>query len=124
MSRTSEHHEKLDENGEGKCSAPVWCMGSPSGFCDKPAYGERPEPEYYWCDAYSGERRRSDGKYDGYVPGLACPNHGGPRSRVFKDGSAWCAVLPDFVNTQESPCGFGDTPEEARANLEKAVAHA
>ena len=62
---------------------------------------------------------RCDGRYSGYVPRLACPRHGGPDSRVFKDGSAWCAVYSDFINLQESPAGFGDTPEEARAALEK-----
>ena len=29
------------------------------------------------------------------------------------DGSAWCAKFADFINLMESPCGFGDTPEEA-----------
>jgi hypothetical protein len=37
--------------------------------------------------------------------------------RTFQDGDKWCAVYPDFVNVQESPCGFGDTPEEARSAL-------
>ena len=30
-----------------------------------------------------------------------------------RDDSAWCAHLSDFVNVQESPCGFGATPSEA-----------
>jgi hypothetical protein len=32
---------------------------------------------------------------------------------VKKDGNAWCAFYDDFVNLQESPAGFGDTPQEA-----------
>lgn len=32
---------------------------------------------------------------------------------LFKDGNAWCAVGPNFVNLQESDAGFGDTPERA-----------
>ncbi len=76
MARTSEHHKKLNEQGEGKCSVPMWMNGCPAGFCDEPAYGERPEGETF--RNRSGEIRRLDGKYDGYVPGLACPGHGGP----------------------------------------------
>jgi hypothetical protein len=37
------------------------------------------------------------------------------------DGNAWCAVQSDFVNLQESPAGFGATPEEARAALAKEI---
>jgi hypothetical protein len=40
------------------------------------------------------------------------------RTRVFKDGDQWCAVYSGFVNLQESPAGFGNTPEEARRALE------
>jgi len=37
---------------------------------------------------------------------------------VFKDGNKWSAVMSDsFENLQKSPCGFGDTPQEAVANL-------
>lgn len=61
MSTLSEHHKKLNERGEGKCSVPMWCGGLPDGFCDKPAYSER----------------QKGSNYDGYVPALACPAHGG-----------------------------------------------
>lgn len=116
--RTSDHHQHLDANGVGKCSVPMWSGGGPAGFCDADAYGKR-EPTSWWRDAWTGELKPMDGRYSGYVPGLACPNHGGPRTRVFMDGNAWCAVHPDFINLQESPAGFGDTPEEARAALAK-----
>lgn len=32
---------------------------------------------------------------------------------VIKDGDAWCAHGPDFINLQESHAGFGDTPKDA-----------
>lgn len=44
---------------------PMWSFGCPAGFCEEPAYG-LPLP-------------RSTGRYDGYVPALACPVHGGPK---------------------------------------------
>jgi len=110
------NRRSLNEHGVGRCSVPMWCGGLPAGFCDRDAYGERP-PGAMWRDAYTGERHRRDGRYNGYVPGLACPIHGGPPSRVFMDGDAWCAVFPDFVNLQESPAGFGETPEAARKAL-------
>lgn len=66
-----------------------------------------------------GEEHRWDGLYNGYVPGLACYAHGGPKTRVFKEGNMWCAVHKDFTNLQESPAGFGLTPELARTELEQ-----
>ena len=65
MSRLMTHHEELT-NGVGKCSVPMWCSGMPSGFCNEPAYGKRTE---------EGKAR-----YDGYVTGLACYGHGGPKN--------------------------------------------
>lgn len=109
--RMSKHHETLDEYGEGKCSVPMWSGGCPAGFCDKPAYGTRPPGVVR--RRWDGFEYRDDGLYPGYVPALACPDHGGPSIRTFKDGNAWAAVHPDFRNLQESPAGFGDTPEEA-----------
>jgi hypothetical protein len=32
---------------------------------------------------------------------------------LFRDGDAWCAVGPDFVDLQRSPAGFGATQQEA-----------
>ena len=40
-----------------------------------------------------------------------------PLPRCFRDGDQWCAVGPGFVNLQESPAGFGDTPIQARRAL-------
>ena len=80
MARLSEHHQKLNENGVGKCSVPMWSgFGMPDGFCDEEAYGNPPETEYY--RRYDGTLIRKDGRYSGYVPALACPNHGGPEKK-------------------------------------------
>jgi hypothetical protein len=115
--RARRNHDHLDENGIGCCSVPMWQMGMEC-FCDEPAYGVRPpNTEGSWTNAYTGEVMRHDGRYNGYVPGLACYAHGGPRARVFKDGVMYCAVYKDFVNVQESPAGFGETPELAQAAL-------
>jgi hypothetical protein len=32
---------------------------------------------------------------------------------VYLDGNAWCATGEGFTNIQESPCGFGRSPQEA-----------
>lgn len=42
--------------------------------------------------------------------------------QVFIDGDMWCAVNDDFVNIQESDCGFGKTPNLAVINLRQCVA--
>lgn len=55
----------------------MWCGGLPSGFCDKPAYGVPVK-----CKMFrdrDNHLRRTDGKYNGYVPGLACTGHSGPK---------------------------------------------
>lgn len=78
MARTSEHHHKLTD-GVGKCSVPMWMGGLPADFCDRAAYGERPPGEEF-RNGWTGELIRFDGRYNGYVPGLACPAHGGPEN--------------------------------------------
>lgn len=79
MATCSEHHFKLNDQGVGKCSVPMWQGGCPAGFCDKDAFGERP-PSKQFRDANTGELFRADLRYNGYVPGLACPIHGGPNA--------------------------------------------
>lgn len=37
--------------------------------------------------------------------------------QVYLDGDKWCAVGKDFINIQESSCGFGDTPRDAVNDL-------
>ncbi len=36
----------------------------------------------------------------------------------------WCAVMPDFINLQESPAGFDGNAIRAVANLRAAIAKA
>lgn len=115
MAVCSNHHLEL-RDGIGKCSVPMWSNGSPSGFCDRPAFGERPASRQFW--SYSQQRSvREDGRYDGHVPGLACAAHGGPKLVTLKDGNAWMAALPGFTNIQESETGWGDTEDAAVADL-------
>jgi hypothetical protein len=61
MATLSENHKTLNEIGGGKCSVPMWCGGLPDGFCGRPAYS----------------LRQKESNYNGYVPALACPAHGG-----------------------------------------------
>lgn len=95
MARTLKHHHELT-NGVGKCSVPMWSMGYPAGFCDLPAYGKRPDGQQFRV-AWSGELKRFDGKYNGYVPGLACVAHGGPEPRHFGDPCIHCGIPHDDV---------------------------
>lgn len=93
-------------------------MGGPAGFCDKPAYGFHIEGEKF-RDGWTGQTLRVDGKWNGYVSGPCCPQHGGPEEtgpRVYQDGYSergkpmWCAVYEDFENLQESPAEFHENP--------------
>ncbi len=79
MATMSKHHQELTD-GVGKCSVPMWMNGLPAGFCDEPAYGVPPKTEYYRDS--QGHMARVDGKYHGYVPGLACRGHGGPENNI------------------------------------------
>jgi hypothetical protein len=79
MSAMSRLHQEVGVDGVGKCSVPMWMNGMDAGFCDKPAYGNRPDGET--LTRWDGEQYRADGRYAGYVPGLACAAHGGPKNR-------------------------------------------
>lgn len=37
--------------------------------------------------------------------------------RIYRDGNMWCATFGDFINSQESPAGFGVTIIEAITSL-------
>jgi len=105
MSALWGHHRQLT-NGVGKCSVPMWMEGCPAGFCDAPAYGERPRsPEYR--NAY-GDRFRADGKYSGYVPGLACVGHGGPPPMHRFDPCIYCGSPHDEVKPGPCPRTLAD----------------
>jgi len=114
----SQHHREVNADGVGKCGVPMWSGGCPAGFCDEPAYGEQEREQ----ERYGQWMHHPYRWAPGYSSGLACFNHGGPASRVFRDGDSWCAVMPDFINLQESPAGFGATPEDARKALAAALA--
>lgn len=107
--KLSEHHEKVNEKGIGKCSVPMWCDGLPAGFCDDVAYSE--------------QTKDGRGRYPHYVGGLACFGHGGSEYNLFVlfgiDGNKHTCTRRDFINLQESPCGFGDTLQEAYEDLLK-----
>lgn len=79
MASMLKHHQELTD-GVGKCSVPMWMMGAPAGFCDEPAYGP-PVPGKEFRNGWTGEMQRTDGRYNGYVPGLACVGHGGPEKK-------------------------------------------
>ena len=102
----------------GKCSVPMWMGGCPAGICGELAWGVW-IPGETRRDGWTGETFRLDGRYNGYVPGLACPKHGGPDEigpRVMQDGTGenglpmWCAVYEDFINLMESPAEFHQKP--------------
>ena len=40
---------------------------------------------------------------------------------LLRDGDAWCAVGPGFVDLQRSPAGFGNTREAAIRDLRAAL---
>ena len=81
MGQIGKAHRELDLSGAGKCSVPMWMNGIPAGFCDKIAFG-KPVPCKTFRDR-DGRLRRMDGRYDGHVPALACPGHGGPKEPYF-----------------------------------------
>lgn len=86
MSATMKHHHELT-NGLGKCSVPMWMGGCPAGFCDEQAFGKYVDGERYPHAPHIRQEmrgRRTDNKFDGHVPGLACPMHGGPKCPGFE----------------------------------------
>lgn len=109
-----------------KCRVPMWMGGCPSGHCDAPAFGPQYPVAYikhlkYWADRPA------------YCFGHACPDHDGPKEGdpiIFEDGTTpegrqmWCAVMPGFINLQESPAGFSGNPVLAVKNLKAAIAKA
>lgn len=60
---------------------------------------------------------RPNGKGDRFFSAMPAPKQV-VKPHLRKDGSAWCATWPGFINLQESPAGFGDTPEDAVADLQ------
>lgn len=108
----------------GKCRVPMWMGGCPAGFCDEKAYGPQyPEKYIKYLRDWAGR--------PAYCSGHACPRHDGPKEGdpiIFQDGLTpegrpmWCAVMPGFINLQESSAGFSGNPIAAVENLKKAIA--
>lgn len=113
MATLNEHH-RPKAGIEGKCSVPTWAGGLPAGFCDRPAWGEQRTPRNRFDDLPMAH-------------GYCCEAHGGPGPndiRFMRDGDAWMAFEPDFVNLQEGLAGFGSTRKEALADLRAAISKA
>jgi hypothetical protein len=104
----------------------MWMGGVPAGHCDAPAFGPQ-YPRTYLAAI--------DGRYlfdqPAYCFGPCCKNHGGPGEGdpiIFQDGYTeqgrpmWCAVMPGFINLQESHAGFSGNPVTAVAKLRALVA--
>jgi hypothetical protein len=103
----------------------MWMGGSPAGHCGKPAYGEQ-----YPREVLAERNARYLFDQPAYCFGPCCPAHGGPEAdepRIYRDGYTehgrpmWCAVMPDFVNLQESPAGFSGDGRIALRNLRAAL---
>lgn len=112
----------------GKCRVPMWMGGTPAGFCDAEAFGPQYPRAYL---AASNPRFLLDSP--AYCHGPCCPQHGGPKADepiIFQDGLTdegrpmWCAVMPGFINLQESEAGFSGHPVTAVKNLRAAIAKA
>lgn len=106
-----------------KCRVPMWMGGLPAGHCGEEAFGDQLPLAVLRAD-------RGFYYEPPYCHGPCCPRHGGPRQgeiRIYMDGYTkqgrpmWCAVLPDFVNLQESPAAFDGNPIVAR-NAIRALA--
>lgn len=74
------NNHRVLTNGVGKCSVPMWSNGLPAGFCDQDAFGDF-IPGKETIRNGQNEIVRLDGKYNGYVPALACYAHGGPKEK-------------------------------------------
>lgn len=61
------------------------------------------------------------GRGDCFFSAIALPEKPQAKPHLKMDGNQWCATGPGFTNLQESPAGFGDTPEKAIADLQKAT---
>ena len=102
----------------GKCQVPMWSMGGPAGLCGEKAFG--PQYPKAYLEAKNGYANPP------YCFGPCCPSHGGPKEGepiLFMDGTdtdgrpMWCAVMPGFINLQESQAAYNRDPVAAVKNL-------
>jgi hypothetical protein len=96
--------------------------GGPAGFCGEPSRGPQ-LPSLLLQETRAGFRPP-------YCYGPCCQKHGGPAEGepiVFQDGLTpegrpmWCAVMPGFINLQESEAAFDGNPVRAVAKLRAAL---
>lgn len=109
----------------GKCRVAMWQAGCPAGLCGEAALGPQLPRELL------ASRNRYLFDRPPLCVGPCCPNHGGPNEGepiLFQDGLTdegrrmWCAVMPGFVNLQESPAGFDGDGRVAVRKLHEAIA--
>lgn len=113
MTRMGKCHEELTD-GIGKCSVPMWSAGCPAGFCNNDAFGFRPKSRVLIRADQYRPAICEDGRYSGYVPGLACPVHGGPKRKDLAhkgDPCEYCGNSHDEV--EAGPC-----PKKLAENIE------
>lgn len=114
------------------CRVPMFMgMGTPAGFCGDTAYGPQLPQRFFdplglLRDGWTGQQLN----LWPYCSGHACPAHHGPKEGepiIFQDGTGqngrpmYCAVMPGFVNLQESHAEFDQDPRKAVARLTKEV---
>lgn len=104
--RLSEHHKQL-VNGKGQCSLPMYYGYGNECFCDEPAFGySLPRGKEYW-NRRTNEWIRWDGKYNGYVPALACVAHGGPTFIEVahqENPCKYCGITVGDPDVEPGPC--------------------
>lgn len=106
MATLNKEHQQLNEYGEGRCSVPMWCNGSPAGFCDEPSYSNHKGGSYF---EVRGDRRYTNGAYSGYVPALACPAHGGKTKEEVLNLCAYCKHnIAECNGNPKFGCGIGN----------------
>lgn len=118
-------NKKIAPWESGECRVPMWMGGCPSGHCGEPAFGHQYPVAYIKHLTCRTDRP--------YCLGHACAAHGGPEAGapiIFEDGytpegrQMWCAVMPGFINLQESNSGFSVNPVIAVKNLRSNIAKA
>lgn len=79
-----QQHDDAIHGVLGICSVPMWIGNMPAGCCGEKSYGRRPPSRMFRNYSQGGRFQREDLLYDGYVPDLACPAHGGPKRPNYK----------------------------------------
>lgn len=100
----------------------TWAYGQKAGYKGSPQFwGPCPACGSATFD-YGGNWRCVDlycsNSWSNPAPSLgAKPAWWNTNINVFMDGNAWCATMGSFINLQESPAGFGNSPDSAVKSL-------